>query len=386
MLLTDKYAPKKIDEILGNEEAREKIKTWILNWIRGKNGKPIMVCGPSGIGKTAFAYAIKEELDLELVEMSASDFRDRKNIERILAHSLMAGTLSGKKKLILIDDVDILGTKDRGGADAILEIVKNEEVPVILTATNAWDKKISKIRMNCELISLKRVTKTSIEKLVMYIAKKEGIDISVPLIKSIVENANGDVRSAINDLQALGSGTREREKDIFNTVRGIFKAESYKEVREAIDGDLDYEIVSLWIEENIPLEYNDPEEVAKAYYYISRSDQFAGRIRKSTWAYLKYVIDFFSAGVALSKKKRNMKFVKYNFPAYLKGMSTTMQVRALMKNIGQKIGKKIHENKVSALEYMPIVGVELKKDKKRTKRFYDFTDDEVEFILALPKK
>ena len=36
VLYTIKYAPKKLDDILGNEEKLQQIKQWMLLWLSGK--------------------------------------------------------------------------------------------------------------------------------------------------------------------------------------------------------------------------------------------------------------------------------------------------------------------------------------------------------------
>lgn len=384
MLLNEKYSPKKINDLLGNDIAKEKIKKWILEWSRGKKGKPILIYGPSGIGKTSFAYVLKKEFDLELLEMNASQFRDKKNVDRIIANAMMAGTLSGKKKIILIDDVDILRKDDRGGALEISRLIKEAEVPILLTADNAWEKKIAPIRMQCELIQLRRITKNSIVKLLREVSEKENTEIEEEVLVKIAENSNGDVRSALNDLQAVHTTNRDREKDIFNLVREVFKGENYLEVRKLMNGDVDLNMVKLWIDENIPYEYSEPGDIARAYYYMARADQFEGRIKFSRWGYLKYVIDFFSAGVALSKTKKNHQFVKYKFPNYLTSMGRTVRKRAMLKGIGSKIGGKTHVNRKTAQEYLPMIADGLVKDRETVVNYYGFSDDEVEFILKIP--
>ena len=316
MLFCEKYTPKKINEIIGNDGAKEKINKWILEWKREKKRKPILIYGPCGIGKTIFAYVLKEEFDLELVEMNASQFRNKKCVDNVIANAMLAGTLSGKKKIILIDDVDVLQKNDRGGAVEIAKLLKETEIPILLTAENPWNKKIASVRMQCELIQLRRITKSSIIKLLKKIAEKEGIEIDDEGIDDIAENANGDVRAALNDLQSMHSIDRDRTKDIFNLVREIFKGEDYQTVRKLVDRNTDPNIVKLWVDENIPYEYSKEEDIAKAYYYMSRADQFEGRIKFSRWTYLRYVIDFFTAGVALSKTEKNHHFVKIEKGAY----------------------------------------------------------------------
>ena len=151
MLLVNKYTPKKLEDLAGNEYAIIKVRQWMLNWLRKQGKRPLLLNGPSGIGKTAIAYALKEEFDLELLEMNASDLRNKANIEKIFEGALSSGSLFGKTKLLLVDDVDSLQKSDYGGSGAIAKVLKENTQPIILTATNAWERNISSIRIECEL-------------------------------------------------------------------------------------------------------------------------------------------------------------------------------------------------------------------------------------------
>ncbi len=381
MLLTTKYAPKNVDEMIGNDEKRDYIKKWMLNWIAGRKKRPLLVYGPPGVGKTSMAYALKNQYDLEIVEMNASELRNRARIEHVAKSATLAGTLSGKGKLILIDDVDIFaGRKDSGGTGAVASLLKEANCPVILTATDAWNRKISTIRSECDLVEMKKINKFTIKKLLERITKKENMEIGEPELLEIAENASGDVRSALNDLQAGNTSQRDRKKDIFNKIRTMFKTTDYKEARSIAFGDVDFNILKLWIDENIPNEYESIPDLANAYYWLSKGDVFEGRIRRSNWILLKYSIDLTTAGVALAKEKPYRKFTRYYFPTYLKEMSRTIQRRAALKKIGRKIGKKTHTNYKDARNLLPLIKAQLKKNREEIRKYYDFEESEMEFI------
>jgi replication factor C large subunit len=282
MLYTLKYAPKKLEGFVGNSDKIEYVRQWILQWLSGKKRKPLLLWGPPGVGKTSMAYAIKEQYDLDLIEMNASELRNKNRVERVLGASSLAGSLFGRGRLLLIDDADVLaGRADFGGGTAISNFLKESTMPAIVTATDIWDKKLAGIRNECEPVEMKRVNKASVRNLLGHIAKEEGLSISGEKLDAIAENAEGDVRAALNDLQSLSPTSRTHEKDIFQIVRGIFKAEKYSAVRDAISGDIDYELIKLWMDENIPYEYERAEDVAAAYDSLSRSDIYDGRDRKS---------------------------------------------------------------------------------------------------------
>jgi len=381
-LYTAKYCPKKLEELLGNEDKIEHVRQWALQWLSGKKRKPLLVWGPPGIGKTSLAYALKEQYDLDLVEMNASEIRNRKRVERVLGGSAMAGSLFGRGKIILVDDADVLaGKADFGGGAAIAGFLRESAVPIIVTATDIWDKKLSAIRAECEALEMKKISKASIKKLVERVAKAEKLDIKEEKLASIIEGADGDVRAALNDLQALCSTSRMREKDIFQLVRGIMKAETYAAVKDLMSGDVDYEIVRLWMDENIPYEYEQKAEVAAAYDSLSKADIFDRRINQSRWVLLKYSIDLSTAGVALAKDKAYRKFTKYQFPGYLRSMSASVARRAILKSIGLKIGAKVHSNRRDALSEVPILKAYGSAHADEMMAHFGFTEEELAFIL-----
>jgi len=388
MLLTDKYAPKKLDELIGNDELRSRVRQWILNWIAGKKQRPLLLYGPPGTGKTAIAYALSREFELDLIEMNASELRNKARVEKVLHGATMAGSLTGNGKLLLIDDVDALaGRKDYGGSGAIVKMLAECACPIVLTATDAWDKSLAPVRSECEMLEMKKVSRPAVGRLLCRVAESEKIDAGSGLLERIAENCSGDVRSALNDLQAMSTGLRDREKDIFNRVRTIFKAKDIKEVQEATYGDIDYETIKLWVDENIPAEYTRISDLAPAYQWLSRSDIFEGRIRKSNWKYLKYSIDLGTIGVSMAKAEPYRNFVKYSFPNYLREMSRTMARRAVLKAIGLKIGARVHANRKEALSYLPLIQELGRRRQDEVAAYYGFEEEELAFVMETsPRK
>lgn len=382
MLFFIKYSPKKIEDISGNEDARSRILQWMLNWMKKKRQRPILIHGPTGVGKTSVANALSTQFELTLIEMNSSDLRSKSQVERILHVASSASSLYGSLKLIFIDDVDALQSADRGGSSAITTLLKESSVPILLAATNVWDKKLSGIRAECELIEFKKINKSSIISVLKSISSNEDLTIQEEKLKQIAENSGGDLRAAINDLQSNSSVQRDTEKDIFERVRAIFKSMSYSDAKKASSGDIDYDMLKLWVDENIPIEYLDPVTVANAFNYLSRADIFDSRIRKSNyWSYFKYSIDFLTAGIALSKDKRSSAFTRYQYPSYLRLMGQTIDRRAKLKSIGKKIGRITHTNYRDSSQYLEIIRHYLGSNMEKTLSFYNFDEEEAAFII-----
>jgi replication factor C large subunit len=389
MLYVEKYRPRALAYVVGNKEAVEKIRRWALEWDRGVAGKPLLIAGPVGIGKTAIAYAVKEELGWDLVEMNASDLRNDEMVERVIGMASSSSTLSGRRRLILMDDVDSMQTADRGGKNAIREAISAARQPVILTAVDAWEKGLSPIRSLCELVELRKINKHSIAGVLKKIAAAECIDINGEGMDAIADNSNGDIRSAINDLQALNlSGSRDRKRSIFDVLRTIFKATGYLEARNAgFEVDLDHDMFKYWIDENIPGEYRGKEEVAKAYRMLSDADLFDGRIyRRQYWGFLRYSNDLLSAGIALSKETTSNHFVSYSFPSYIRNLGSAKAAKAMKKAIGKKIAKVCHVPSKDGGLYLDLIRKTCNGNLKEVKETYAFSNEELAFILGVSEK
>jgi replication factor C large subunit len=340
------------------------------------------VHGPPGVGKTTLAYAMMAEYDLDLIELNASELRNRSRVERVLGGSALAGSLFNRGKIILIDDADVLaGKADFGGGAAIAGFLRESAVPIIVTATDIWDKKLSGIRAECDPVEMKRINKVAIRKNLERVAKSEKLELPAERIADIAEGADGDMRAALNDLQVNYPTPRAREKDIFQQVRSIFKAESYSAVREAVGFDSDYDTMKLWLDENIPYEYEQKGEVAAAYDALSKADVFDGRIKKSRWVLLKYSIDLATAGVALAKARAYRKFTKYQFPGYLRSMSASVARRAILKSIGLKLGAKLHLNRRDSIDYLPILKNAGALHGNEMMSYYGLSEDELAFVM-----
>ena len=90
---SEKYRPKNLEEMVGNEEARSKLLVWLKRWKPGS--KAAMLVGPPGTGKTTTVHLAAEELGLQLVELNASDTRTRDKLSRRMGEvvSNQAGTV-----------------------------------------------------------------------------------------------------------------------------------------------------------------------------------------------------------------------------------------------------------------------------------------------------
>ena len=84
------YLVSSLKEILGNDEAVSKLERFSNDIDDGKKRPPLLIFGPSGIGKTASVHALAKAHNWNIVELNAGDYRDKEAIERKLAAASMS--------------------------------------------------------------------------------------------------------------------------------------------------------------------------------------------------------------------------------------------------------------------------------------------------------
>ncbi|MEM4348594.1 MAG: replication factor C large subunit [Candidatus Anstonellaceae archaeon] len=375
------FTPSSLSEIIGNTSAISQVRQWAEGWQRGQPQKPLLIWGPPGTGKTAIAHAIASEFGWELFEFNSSDLRDEETVNRILKNASQSSSLLSNYRLLLIDDVDALsGSNDKGGAGAISSLLSKSRQPIILTALDLYDRKLQTIRQHCLPIQLRRVHAASISKLLSFIASQKRMQVTSQQIAQIASSSGGDVRAAINDLQAGNfSSIRDIQKSIFETLQSIFSSNSYSEARKAaFFSDTDHDTLKLWIAHNISNCYSKPFEVADAYEALSKADIFDGRISRTQYhGYLRYSTDLMSAGVAVAKTSK-LGYQKLEFPSFLKQMGESKSLRSVRTLVLRKIALACHCSLQGAQSYFGIFGQLAKKGK--LPRSLGFEEDEIDFL------
>jgi len=400
---TEKYRPKKIKDIIGQESAISELLRFILRSKSHKyrDKKSVILYGPSGTGKTSAAYALASELGYELIEINASDFRNKEQIDNVVGKALSQRSLFAKAKIIVVDELEgISGDKDRGGVLELGKLIMESFWPIILITSKPFDKKLKAIRKNSELIQFKRINSISIVKLLQKICKDEGIEADYDILRKIASNSLGDARAAVNDLYTAVvfagkkieekdflASEREKEQDIFNALRIVFKSKSAVATLGAFDNvDMDLDEILLWIDENLPKEYRS-DELAMAYDKLSRADVFKGRIRRRQyWNFLPYIYALITAGIAVSKKKVNEGFMSYKPTSRL--LKIWIENRTKKVTISQKYAKVIHCSKKKARVEMPYISMiysGMLKNKQPVEQFnkqLGLDDEEIEYLTA----
>jgi len=382
---TEDYRPKSIDQVVGNERALIELTKWASLWKTGiPKKRAVILSGKPGTGKTSSALALANDFGWIPIELNTSDARNALKIKNVATFGSINETFSnngsyissqkGGRKLIILDEADNLYEKiegsnkadndlsDKGGKKAIIDTIKTTCQPIILIVNDYYaliKGSGEALKSMCKQIRFYDPYSSVVFNLLRKICLKEGINIDQNVLKTIADRSKGDIRSAINDLQSICLdktivdikslnvlGYRDREKDIFNALRDIFKTRNIKSIRESLSHlDEDPKLLILWINENLPREYLDTGDLADGYDALSKADLFLGRTsRTQNYTLWSYACDLMNGGVA-SAKTHNYPNDSYNFPTWLrerKDIKGTSEIRDL---ILKKLGSISHSSK-----------------------------------------
>ncbi len=395
MMFNEEYRPRSFKEIHGQNKPLKDIIAWLNTWPNDK--KALLIHGPSGVGKTVAIYVIKNEMDLDLIELNTSDTRNAETISRIVGNAASSKALFSTKKAILIDEADnIKGRSDIGGIRALAKVIQETENPIILLANDPYKLPIS-IKDLCNIIRFNSLRSASIRNRLKEIVTAANIKISEDVLKELASKSAGDMRAAINDLESLGRTIyqedveqlfdRDVKNSIFEGLTAIFKSKGTSCRKVFYDIDMPPEEILYWIDENMPRIY-DPRDVACAYYYLSRADVFLGRVNKRQYYRLwAYASDLMTGGVSVCHKY-NVNFARYESPGYFKSLGRTKAKRKLTKSALFKIGAKTHSSTYDAKAFLPMLNYACIKPESgvNVARYFGFDPDELELVCPKTAK
>ena len=386
--LIEKHRAQTFEDIVGQDQAIQEIRDFFNTF---PHKKALILNGPVGTGKTSVVLALARESNLELFELNASDLRNKSSLEEVLKPSLEQQSLFKKGKLILMDEADGITGSDRGGLPELIRLISETKYPIIITANDIWQKKFSGLRQKCKIVNFKELKEYEIKDILIKVLHKEGKRVRMETLNLISKQVRGDVRAAFNDLQSvLDFGEeefvkeifeREKQESVFQVIKNVFQKQTDEKILRIFDNsDQNLDEILLWIEENIPLEY-EGEELVRAYEALSKADVFRGRIyRQQYWRFLVYQNFFLSAGVSSASKVKNNNFVNYKRPSRILKIWLANQKNAKRKSIVMKYSKLCHMSKKKANRDCFLLPLILDNLDDKTLKKMDLDKKEVEYL------
>lgn len=189
-LLQNKMRPNKLKDVVGQTHliGNDKILT---NLVKNKALFNMILYGKSGIGKTTIALCIVNDLDLRYRLLNAT-INSKKDFEVVFEEAKLYGNI-----ILIIDEIHRMN-KDK--QDLLLSYLESGLITLIgLTSSNPYHSINPAIRSRCQLLELKELSISDIEKSINNIKKVfKDLNINKKTISYIANLSNGDLRYAYN--------------------------------------------------------------------------------------------------------------------------------------------------------------------------------------------
>jgi len=225
----EKYRPETLDGVFGNVNVIMRLK----RYAKDMNLPNMIFAGPAGTGKTTSALALakllfKEYAERNFLELNASDDRGIDVVRKTIKDFARTLPLEAEYKIIFLDEADALTHDAQQALRRTME--KYTKTCRFILSCNYSSKIIEPIQSRCVVFRFKPLEKAEVIKRLEEIAKSEDLTLNSKVLDAIFYVSLGDMRKAINILQACSALSKSiSETDVFN-VSSRARPEEVKEM------------------------------------------------------------------------------------------------------------------------------------------------------------
>ena len=307
----EKYRPKKLADIVGNEDTVERLKM-----IADEGNMPHMIIlGLPGIGKTTSIHCLAYELlgpDLyqqATLELNASDDRGidvvRLKIKQFAQTKIRLPV--GRHKVVILDEAESMTPGAQQALRRTMEIYSN--TTRFAFACNQSLKIIEPLQSRCAILRYNKLSDAQVLQRLLEVSKAEEVKYSSEGLQALIFTAEGDMRQAINNLQSTVAGFGfVDDKAVFRIVDQPHPLILRKILTHALEGNVD--------------------EALQLLELLWQKGYSAVDIVSSTFKVAKTV-----PGVDEIQRLEVVKEIGYTHMRVLEGVSTYLQLQGMVARI-----------------------------------------------------
>lgn len=234
----EKYRPKTLGDIVDQKEIVERLKSFV----KSRNVPHCIFAGPPGTGKTTAALCLTRDLyggiyREHIMELNASDERGI-NVVRETVKTFARVKSIGEIpfKIMILDEADNMTADAQQALRRTME--RYTETCRFIMCANYSGKIIEPIQSRCAPFRFTYLPREEHDRCLKAMAEKEKVKLSSEGVDAIFEVCGGDLRRAINTLQAAASLDKPVDaKTIYSITGRATPADVQRMMKTAIEGD-----------------------------------------------------------------------------------------------------------------------------------------------------
>jgi DNA polymerase III delta prime subunit len=256
MLWVEKYRPKTVEECI----LPEATKATFQEYVNRKEIPNLLLSGTAGVGKTTIAKALCEEVGCDYIVINGSSERGIGTMQNQVMNYATAMSLSGGRKVVILDEADNLTPDAQKALRGIIEEVA-ANCSFIFTC-NFKSKIMDAIHSRCTVIDFKingskAKMATQFFKRVEWILKEENVTYDKEVVAAIITKHFPDNRRVLNELQRY-SVSGNIDKGILASVADINLSDLVKSLKNK-----DFASCRKWVTSNLD---SDPTTIFRKLY------------------------------------------------------------------------------------------------------------------------
>ena len=242
LMWVEKYRPSTLEELVNQESVKQRLK---LLMAKKAQLPHLLFAGPPGSGKTTTATIVAKQLLGEpwrdyTLSLNASDERGIDVVrERVKTFARFSDRREGVPfRLVILDESDEMTSDGQTALRRIME--ENSEHTRFILICNYSSGIIEPLQSRCAIFRFQRLDEASVTEHLRTIAKKEKVKhASDAVFAAIYEATQGDLRQAINLLQAASASGEITAESVRSVTGSTVKARVAEIIGLALEGGFD---------------------------------------------------------------------------------------------------------------------------------------------------
>ncbi|CCA70747.1 probable RFC3-DNA replication factor C, 40 kDa subunit [Serendipita indica DSM 11827] len=216
----EKYRPITLDDVVSHKD----ITTTIEQFIQKNRLPHLLFYGPPGTGKTSTIIAVARRLyganyKKQILELNASDDRGIDVVrDQIKGFAETRGVFAKGFKLIILDEADMMTQAAQAALRRVIEqYTRNVRFCIICNYVN---KITPAIQSRCTRFRFSPLPVSEVEKRLQTVIENEGVKVSPEGKEALLKLSRGDMRRALNVLQACHAAYDITDEEAIYTCTG----------------------------------------------------------------------------------------------------------------------------------------------------------------------